>query len=246
MNRNVRIAKELVKIAKSLVAQNELEAGDGALDDAITIGSDKTSADGAFDSAIVVGSVRTAYDYYNDVEDSETRQRRYERNEKERNLKNNALDAFDMTQALTNKAKEELISKGRSGIGLSSASMETYMEGKEDKYGKIKLSMTARCKQDGENVVITIESRVSNGNNESEVFDTSKITLRPGTYSCKLKAESIRSIAITGNNEKQTQEFVNDAYKHIIYSIDSSSVKLKDRLYKMNTPWIKRLFGIGK
>lgn len=43
MDKNVKIAKELVRIAKSLVAQNVLEADKGALDNTITIGSMKTA-----------------------------------------------------------------------------------------------------------------------------------------------------------------------------------------------------------
>ena len=90
MDRNVRIAKQLVRLAKSLVAADQ-----GAFDGEITIGNDERIAgEGAFDNEIAIGSTRTAGIY--NVEDEETKNSRKRQEQRDQNLRDNPKNLTDV------------------------------------------------------------------------------------------------------------------------------------------------------
>lgn len=241
MDRNVRIAKQLVRLAKSLVAADQ-----GAFDGEITIGNDERIAgEGAFDNEIAIGSTRTAGIY--NVEDEETKNSRKRQEQRDQNLRDNPKNLTDVLRDVVNKFKNQFNLKGNK-ITYNNwySSVTSYLNGKDSKYGKIEVMMGAKIEQKGKNAEITVESYVSDDDHRSEVFDTSKIVLKPGTSSCKIEVSG-NDIVFYGSNSRQAEEFANDAYNKLISGLTkASSFKLRDKLYKMNTPWIKRLFGIGK
>ena len=235
MNRNVKIAKELVKIAKSLVAEDdEMTASGGVFDTSITIGSEKVAGGESFT-----------------IEDDDLKQ-------KDQNLRESAKSVGELIVDLFAKFKEQGLDVVKRSdycyLAFNTAYVNGYIKGKEDQYGKIGMALDCGLKEKGDKLGIQMRSAVGTGINADETgaknskqFDDSFIELKSNNTHVKFVHDSDSVLKIEGVDKEKQFQMLMDLKKKLEDKLDQSVVDaFAKKLYKVNTPFIQRLFGIGK
>ena len=227
MDRNVRIAMELVRIARELVA-----------DDAVVVD----------DARIVVGGdgMRTA-GYRMTLYDNEERKRRDMEQRHDEKLRRYPMSVSELFNKAIGMLKSELrgmkAHNGKIYVGGQGVS-EGYINSCE-RYGKAMVLVEYSAGKHGDDIGIFFETMVkSTATNKVATIekrfvpvdfvsrDGSKVTVDDGCF-------------VSDNDE-----LLNDMPRMVMDYLDENFGRLADaideKLYKMNTVWWKRLFNIDR
>lgn len=228
MKRNLRIARELVKIARNLVA-----------DDAVVVDEGR----------IVVGSsgMRTAAGDRMTVYDKDGYKRLEEEREYDEKLKRNQTSVFDLFKKALSMLNGELkgvkSNNGRivmSGTGVS----EGYIDG-FSRYGKVSILVEFYPGVHGSDIGVFFNTQIkSTSNNEIVTIEKRFVPIDfnvNGGIDVKVDGQCF----VSDNSE--ILDSLPGVVVDFIYDNGDRLAKMVDeKLYKMNTSWWRRLFNLDR
>lgn len=228
MNRNLKIAKELVKTARDLVANDSVVVDEVRM-------------------VVGCGDMRTAAGDRMTVYDNESKLRLEQEKAYERQMRNNKKSVHELfLQALSSsesRLKNAKPHNGRiviSGIGTSEGYIEDF-----SRYGKVSILVEFYAGSHGKDIGVFFNTQIKSTANEKIV--TIERRFVPVDFSVNGDSDvDVEGDSFVSGNDEILENIPGVVIDFIDDNKERLSNMIDEKLYEMNTVWWKRLFNLDR